>query len=122
MQLADSVRSPQSHDRLLHVGVEAIKALALRHPRVGYRKLSYMMLGQNIVGVSDGAVFRTLHGADLVNRWKRSTPSPGVYNFKQQTLNQVFCRYIVHHRLLTELSGTAVTVELETALASCTLI
>ena len=122
MQLADSVRSPQSHDRLLHVGVEAIKALALRHPRVGYRKLSYMMLGQNIVAVSDGAVFRTLHGADLVNRWKRSTPWPGVYNFKQQAPNHVFCRYIVHHRLLTERSGTAVTVELETALASCTRI
>ena len=29
-------------------------------------------------------------------------------------------RYIVHHRLLTELSGTAVSVELEAALASCT--
>jgi len=32
----------------------------------------------------------------------------------------VFCRYIVHHRLLTEHSGTSVTIELETALASCT--
>ena len=31
-----------------------------------------------------------------------------------------FSRYIVHHRLLTELSGTAVSVELEAALASCT--
>ena len=70
-------------------------------------------------------------------------PSPGVYNFKPQAPNQqwhsdimyvwvasrhyflvsfvdAFSRYIVHHRLLTELSGTAVSVELEAALASCT--
>ena len=142
-QLADSVRTPQSHDRLLPVEVEAIKAFALRHPRVGYRKLSYMMLDQNIVAVSESAVYRTLREADLLNRWKRSTPSPGVYNFKPQAPNQqwhsdimyvwvasrhyflvsfvdAFSRYIVHHRLLTELSGTAVSVELEAALASCT--
>ena len=76
-QLADSVRSPQNHDRLLPVEVEAIKAFALRHPRVGYRKLSYMMLDQNIVAVSESAVYRTLREAGLLNRWKRSTPSPG---------------------------------------------
>ena len=79
-----------------------------------------MLLDQNIVAVSESAVFRTLREADLLNRWKRSTQSPGVYNFKQQAPSHAFCRYIVHHRLLTELSGTAVSVELETALASST--
>jgi hypothetical protein len=33
-------------------------------------------------------VYRTLREADLLNRWKRSTPSPGVYNFKPQAPNQ----------------------------------
>ena len=33
-----------------------------------------------------------------------------------------FSRYIVHHRLLTEHSGTAVSVELEAALASWTAV
>ena len=35
-------------------------------------------------------------------------------------LEDAFSRYIVHHRLLTELSRTAVSVELEAVLASCT--
>ena len=38
-QLEDLPRCPQSYDRLLPDEVEAIKAFALSHPKVGYRKL-----------------------------------------------------------------------------------
>ena len=50
--LAESPRGPTSYDRLLPDEVEAIKEFALRHPKTGYRKLTYMMLDQDIACVS----------------------------------------------------------------------
>lgn len=68
-QLQDLPRCPQSYDRLLPDEVEAIKAFALSHPKLGYRKLSYLMLDKDIVAVSESAVYRVLREADLLNRW-----------------------------------------------------
>jgi transposase InsO family protein len=141
-QLEDLPRTPASYERLLPEEVEAIKAFALRHPKVGYRKLSYLMLDQDIVAVSESAVYRVLREADLLSRWKRSSRSSGVYSFKATGPNQqwhtdvmyvwvgcrhyfllsfvdAYSRYVVHHRLLTELTGRAVAIELEAALSAC---
>lgn len=141
-QLADAPRGPASYERLLPDEVAAIKAFALQHPRVGYRKLSYMMLDQDVVAASESAVYRVLREADLLSRWKRSSRSPGVYSFTPTAPNQqwhsdvmyvwvgcrhyfllsfidAYSRYIVHHRLLTELNGRTVAVELEAALSRC---
>lgn len=141
-QLQDLPRCPQSYDRLLPHEVQAIKAFALSHPKVGYRKLSYMMLDQDLVAVSESAVYRVLREADLLSRWKRSTRSSGQYLFTPTAPNQqwhtdvmyawvgcrhyfllsfvdAYSRFVVHHRLLTELSGRAVAIELEAALATC---
>jgi len=78
-QLADTSRGPCSYDRLLPDEVAAINAFALRHPKTGYRKLSYMMLDQDIVAACESAVYRVLREADLLSRWKRSSRSSGVY-------------------------------------------
>ena len=140
--LAETPRGPTSYDRLLPDEVEAIKGFALRHPKTGYRKLTYMMLDQNIAAVSESAVYRVLREADLLRRWKRSARSSGVYSFKPTGPNQqwhsdvmyvwvgcrhyfllsfvdAYSRYVVHHRLLLELTGRAVAVELEAALSKC---
>ena len=39
------------------------------HPGEGYRRLTYMMLDEDIVAVSPASVWRVLHNADLLNRW-----------------------------------------------------
>ncbi len=87
-QLEDLPRSPQSYDRLLPDEVEAIKAFALSHPKVGYRKLSYLMLDQDVVAVSESAVYRVLREADLLSRWKCSSRSSGQYLFKPTAPNE----------------------------------
>jgi putative transposase len=140
--LAETPRGQTSYDRLLPDEVEAIKGFALQHPKTGYRKLTYMMLDQNIAAVSESAVYRVLREADLLRRWKRSARSSGVYSFKPTGPNQqwhsdvmyvwvgcrhyfllsfvdAYSRYVVHHRLLLELTGRAVAVELEAALSKC---
>lgn len=41
----------------------------------GYRRLSYMMLDEDIVAASPSTVFRVLKRNDLLNRWSIKTPS-----------------------------------------------
>ena len=81
-QLARDPRGPIRYDRLLPAEVEAIKEFALQHPTTSYRKLTYMMIDQDIVATSESAVYRVLREADLLRRWKRSARSSGVYSFK----------------------------------------
>ena len=118
---------------------DAICGFALRFPRVGYRKLTWMMIDAERVCVGESTVYRVLSEADLLSRWKRSERSPGTYDFRPTAPNQqwhtdvmyvwVLCRfyflvsfidaysrYVVHHKLLTRLEGKQVAVELETAL------
>ena len=79
---------------------------------------------------------------DLLRPWKRSARSSGVYPFNPTGPNQqwhsdvmyawigcrhyfllsfvdAYSRYVVHHRLLLELTGRAVAIELEAALSKC---
>ena len=141
-QLAEVERKRSSYESLLPDEVEAIKEFALRHPKTGYRKLTYMMLDQDIVCASESAVYRVLREADLLHRWKRSSRSSGVYSFKPTGPNQqwhtdvmyvwigcrhyfllsfvdAYSRYVVHHRLMLELVGRAVATELAAALDKC---
>lgn len=140
--LQDRPSVPERAHRLLPEESEAIRAFALRHPKVGYRKLTYMMLDQDVVAVSESAVYRMLREANLLSRWKRSSRSPGTYSFRPSAPNQqwhtdvmyiwvhcrhyfllsfvdAFSRFVVHHRVLTELTGRAVAIELEAALSGC---
>jgi putative transposase len=49
----------------------------LEHPLEGYRRLTYMMLDQDIVAVSPSSVYRVLSAADLLRRWNGKTTKKG---------------------------------------------
>lgn len=50
---------------------EAIIKYAKKHPNEGYRRLTYMMLDEDIVAVSPSTVYRILKKAGLLNKWNR---------------------------------------------------
>jgi len=119
----------------------AICAFALQKPKVGYRKLTWMMIDAGIACVGESTVYRVLNEADLLSRWKRSERSSGEYHFRPNAPNQqwhtdvmyvwvasrfyfllsfvdAYSRYIVHHKLLLSLDGQSVSTELQAALES----
>jgi transposase InsO family protein len=117
----------------------AICAFALQYPKIGYRKLTWMMVDADTACVGESTVYRILSEADLLSRWKRSTASSGEYHFRPNAANQqwhtdvmyvwiaarfyfllsfidAYSRYIVHHKLLINLDGQSVAIELQAAL------
>lgn len=48
-----------------------------RHPLDGYRRLTFMMLDDDIVAVSPSTVYRVLRNAGLLDRWNRKTSKKG---------------------------------------------
>jgi len=56
---------------------EAIRAYSMEHPDEGYRRLSYMMLDENVVAVSPSSVYRVLSKAGLLTKWSRSPSKKG---------------------------------------------
>ena len=138
-RLADEKPKPPRLNQVLAEEREAIIAFAQKYPKIGYRKLAWMMLDQGIVAVDESTVYRVLNDVDLLSRWKRSESSPGEYRFRPTQPNEqwhtdvlyiwvagcwyfllsfidAFSRYIVHHRLLLEINGRTVSTELEAAL------
>lgn len=119
----------------------AICEFALGFPKIGYRKLTWMMVDAGAACVGESTVYRVLSDADLLSRWKRSAASSGEYNFRPVAPNQqwhtdvmyvwvaarfyflvsfvdAYSRYVVHHKLLISLSGQSVAIELQAALES----
>ena len=47
------------------------------HPLEGYRRLTYMMMDDDIVAVSPSSVYRVLTNAGLLSRWNRKPSSKG---------------------------------------------
>ncbi|MHA2039262.1 MAG: DDE-type integrase/transposase/recombinase, partial [Promethearchaeota archaeon] len=72
---------PKSH-WLLSWEREAIIEYAKLHPLEGYRRLSYMMLDENIVAVSPSSAYRVLLKANLLNE-RVGTPSKKGSGFVQ---------------------------------------
>jgi putative transposase len=56
-----------------------------RHPGEGYRRLTYMMIDDNVVFASPATVYRVLRDAGLLDRWNR-TPSKKGRGFEQPLL------------------------------------
>jgi len=107
--------------------------------RDGYRRLSYRMLDENIVAVSPSSVYRVLHTAGLLNRWKTAKTSAKGSGFVQPTaahehwhtdikyinflgtflfLISVMdgcSRYIVHHEVRTTMTEYDVELTLQRA-------
>jgi transposase InsO family protein len=48
-----------------------------RNPLEGYRRLTFMMLDADVVAVSPASVWRVLHQAGLLSRWKRKLSGKG---------------------------------------------
>jgi len=48
---------------------QAIVDFARAHPREGYRRLTFMMLDQDVVAVSPASVYRVLSKAGLLQPW-----------------------------------------------------
>jgi transposase InsO family protein len=117
----------------------AICEFALQYPKIGYRKLTWMMVDEAAACVGESTTYRVLSDADLLSRWKRSSVSDGEYRFRPTGPNQqwhtdvmyvwvaarfyfllsfidAYSRYVVHHKLLIELNGKSVATELQTAL------
>ena len=61
---------------------EAIIEFYREHPREGYRRLAFMMLDANVVGVSPASVWRVLRSAGLLSRWQ-AKPSRKGAGFEQ---------------------------------------
>ena len=56
---------------------EAIISFHLKNPLEGYRRLTFMMLDEDIVAVSPASVWRVLKQAGLLSRWKRKSSRKG---------------------------------------------
>jgi len=139
--LEDRTGKPCRVYELLPEERSAICEYALQFPKIGYRKLTWMMVDAGVACVGESSVYRVLSDADLLSRWKRSERSSGEYNFRPVAPNQqwhtdvmyvwiacrfyfllsfvdAYSRYIVHHKLLLSLDGKSVAIELEAALES----
>jgi putative transposase len=137
--LEDRAGKPCRAYELLPQERSAICEFALGYPKIGYRKLTWMMVDAGVACVGESTVYRVLSDADLLSRWKRSVASSGEYNFRPNAPNQqwhtdvmyvwvaarfyfllsfvdAYSRYIVHHKLLISLDGKSVSTELQTAL------
>lgn len=137
-RLEDRAGTRPALTKLLEEEREAICAYAQRHPKVGYRKLTWMMIDQGVVSVDESSVYRVLREADLLYRHKRSEPSDGEYRFQPTGPNEqwhtdvmyvwvagcwyfllsfidAYSRYVVHHKLMLELRGSTVADELVAA-------
>lgn len=139
--LEDRAGKPCRVYELLPEERQAICQFALQFPKIGYRKLTWMMVDAGVACVGESSVYRVLSDADLLSRWKRSTRSSGEYNFRPTAPNQqwhadvmyvwvacrfyfllsfvdAYSRFIVHHKLLISLDGQSVAIELQAALES----
>lgn len=56
---------------------QAILDFHERHPLEGYRRLTYMMMDQDVVAVSPTTVYRVLHAAKRLDRWQRTATKKG---------------------------------------------
>jgi transposase InsO family protein len=137
--LTDRIGKPCRTYEVLAQERAAICAFALRYPKIGYRKLTWMMVDAQVACVGESTVYRVLSEADLLSRWKRSAASSGDYHLRPTAPNQqwhtdvmyvwvaarfyflvsfvdAYSRYIVHHKLLVSLNGKSVAIELAAAL------
>jgi transposase InsO family protein len=56
---------------------DAITAFFAMHPLDGYRRLTYMMVDQDVVAVSPSSTYRVLAAAGLLERWNRKASKKG---------------------------------------------
>jgi len=138
---------PNNHNRnipkkhwILDWEREAIINYAGTHIGEGYRRLTYMMMDDDIVAVSPSTTYRVLKSAGLLNRWnkvKKSSKGKGFeqpvsvhqhwhidikyVNFRGTFLFLIsiidgYSRYIVHHELRMNMQEYDVEITVQRAL------
>ncbi len=75
--LADRIVVPRSPLAALPEEIEAVVAYAKIRPRDGYRRLTWMMVDEDVVYLAPSTVYRILDKHDLLYRWKRPEPGQG---------------------------------------------
>jgi len=116
----------------------AIESYARDHPEEGYRRLSYMMLDEDVVAVSPSSVYRVLKQAGLLQGWAKTASRKG-QGFEQPTQTHQhwhidiaylnlggtfyylcsvldgYSRYLVHWEIRTHMTETDVEIILQRA-------
>lgn len=119
---------------------DAIINYARRHTTEGYRRLTYMMIDDNIVAVSPSTTYRVLKSAGLLNRWNKIKTSSKGSGFDQPTMSHQhwhtdikyvnfrgtflflisvidgYSRYIVHHELRVNMQEYDIEITIQRAL------
>jgi transposase InsO family protein len=111
----------------------------LAHPDDGYRRVTYMMMDEDIVAASPSSVYRVLAQADVIRRWERKRSCKGK-GFQQPlgphkhwhidisyvnvcgtfyylcSILDGYSRYIVHHEIREQMKEQDVEIILQRAL------
>jgi putative transposase len=137
-ELGDRKPHSVNLDALLPEEEKAIVTYALEHPKEGYRRLSYMMIDDDVAYCSPSSVYNVLSERELLCRWKPSRPfgmpiekptAPhqrwhtdimylwitGCWYFFVSVIDG-FSRYLVHWELLTSMRADDVTLVVQRAL------
>jgi transposase InsO family protein len=137
--LEDQYRPVPNLDAILAREIEATIKFALENPKEGYRRLSYMMIDEDIACLTPSSVYRILSDRDLLCRYKKYEKSTGRYDFKPTRPHQqwhidimylwvshrwyffvgvldAYSRYIVHWDLLETASSSEIRAVTESAL------
>jgi putative transposase len=125
---------------------DAIINYAKTHIGEGYRRLTYMMIDDNIAAVSPSTTYRVLRSAGLLNRWNKVKKSSKGNGFDQPTTSHQhwhtdikyvnfrgtflflisvidgYSRYIVHHELRMNMQEFDVELTLQRALEKYPLV
>jgi transposase InsO family protein len=136
--LADRAPIAPARGRILPEEQDAVLAYALAHPKDGYRRLAWQMVDADVAYLSPASVYRILDDADLLYRWKRSspagTPPPRPTRPHERwhtdlmylrladswyflvTVLDAYSRYVVHWELLTSMRAADVRLVIQEAL------
>ena len=116
------------------------KSEYLYNKQEGYRRMTYMMMDENIVAVSPSTTYRVLKSAGLINKWNTKKSSSKGQGYKQPlkpheewhtdikyvnfhgtflfliSVLDGFSRYVVHHELRTNMTEYDVEVTIQKAI------
>lgn len=118
---------------------QAVIKYYLAHPEDGYRRVTYMMMDEDIVAASASSVYRVLAQAGAIRRWERKSSRKG-HGFQQPlgphqhwhidisyvnicgtfyylcSILDGYSRYIVHHEIREHMKEQDVEIILQRAL------
>lgn len=86
--LEDSYMKVPNLDATLDWEIDAVFDYDLENPKEDYRRLSYMMIDDDVDYLTPCTVYRILSKHDLLHRYKKFEKSPGTYDLKPDKPHQ----------------------------------